>query len=286
MGELQEINLTGDDFRLDDILTENENDISSNYNNYLRKPKQQTLNSEAKQLIKTTHNRLSDEEIEKKQKLIITISRYRESPRFKSYLDGLGFSLSASTLKQKDIVELEDLLKELQVAVMNKNSSQLLNEVYYLGTGIAEGITQNPKIKPKCDLTGFSKIVKEDEQIQDTLEVLNLSYGDIASLSPEKKIILLTFSSALKCASVNKMLNDMKSKQLERTASVMPSNNNDTEKSLPVVPSNDTTGIALANNSISIGENEKLSFDLSSCPKPTKKTDLNFLDFDKPITQN
>jgi hypothetical protein len=79
-----------------------------------------------------------------------------------------------------------------------------------MATGVMEGVSQHPNIKPKFDLTGFNKLIREDENLQDVLECLNLNYGDIMSLSAEKKVILLTFSSAIKCASVNKMLNSLK----------------------------------------------------------------------------
>ena len=207
--EIEEFKLNDDNFDFGDIMNSNE-DTGNDYSNIIKKQTKQSLNSEAKKLIKTTENRLSDEEIERKGKLIINISRYRESTRFKSYLEGLGFNLSSSSLKQKSISELEDLLKELQVAVMNKNSSSIVSEVYYMATGVMEGVSQHPNIKPKFDLTGFNKLIREDENLQDVLECLNLNYGDIMSLSAEKKVILLTFSSAIKCASVNKMLNSLK----------------------------------------------------------------------------
>jgi hypothetical protein len=83
-----------------------------------------------------------------------------------------------------------------------------------------EGVSQHPNIKPKFDLTGFNKMIREDENLQDVLEVLNLNYGDITQLSPEKKIVLLTFSSAIKCASVNKMLNALKAQSASTETTV------------------------------------------------------------------
>jgi hypothetical protein len=224
--EIEEFKLTDDNFDFGDIINSNEDTTGNDYSNIIKQKTKQSLNSEAKKLIRTTENRLSDEDIERKGKLIINISRYRESTRFKSYLDGLGFNLSSSSLKQKSISELEDLQKELQVAVMNKNSSSIISEVYYMGAGVMEGVSQHKNIKPKFDLTGFNKMIREDENLQDVLEVLNLNYGDITSLSPEKKVVLLTFSSAIKCASVNKMLNALK------TQSQSPSTTSPTEKNI------------------------------------------------------
>ena len=220
--EIEEFKLTDDNFDFGDIINSNEDKSGNDYSNIIKKQTKQSLNSEAKKLIRTTENRLTDEEIERKGKLIINISRYRESTRFKSYLDGLGFNLSSSSLKQKSIIELEDLQKELQVAVMNKNSSSIISEVYYMGAGVMEGVSQHPNIKPRFDLTGFNKMIKEDENLQDCLEVLNLNYGDITSLSPEKKVVLLTFSSAIKCASVNKMLNALKTQSQLTTSPTEP----------------------------------------------------------------
>jgi hypothetical protein len=221
----EEFKLNDDNFDFGDIMNSND-DNGNDFSNVMKKQTKQSLNSEAKKLIKTTENRLSDEDIERKQKLIINISRYRESTRFKSYLEGLGFNLSSSSLKQKSISELEDTLKELQVAVMNKNSSSIVSEVYYMSTGVIEGVSQHPNIKPKFDLTGFNKMVREDENLQDVLECLNLNYGDVMSLTPEKKILMLTFSSAIKCASVNKMLNSLKNQNEPSASNVQKLNEN------------------------------------------------------------
>ena len=202
------------DFNIDDIMLNESDEVKSNsYLNNLKKPQtMRSINSDGKRLIKASENRLTDEEVEKKQKLIIMISRYKESPRFKSYLESLGFNLSPCSLKSKSIEDLEQLLQELKVSVSNKNSSSIVNEIYYLGTGIAEGVSQHPKIKDKCDLLGLTKNIKENEEIQDCIECLSLSYGDICSISPEKKIVMLTLSSALKTASINRMLKTLKDK--------------------------------------------------------------------------
>jgi hypothetical protein len=259
----EEFKLNDDNFDFGDIMNSND-DNGNDFSNVMKKQTKQSLNSEAKKLIKTTENRLSDEDIERKQKLIINISRYRESTRFKSYLEGLGFNLSSSSLKQKSISELEDTLKELQVAVMNKNSSSIVSEVYYMGTGVMEGVSQHPNIKPKFDLTGFNKMVREDENLQDVLECLNLNYGDVMSLTPEKKILMLTFSSAIKCASVNKMLNSLKNQTEGSPTREEKLNDN-----------------KIKNNEIKIKNNEIKNNEIKN-----KKEKNDILSFDEPEKQN
>lgn len=143
-------------------------------------------------------NRLSNEEIELKQKLILKITRYLESSRFKSYLSSLGLHHSSKTLQSLSINDLEERLEEIKVAVSNKNMTNLISELTFTITSVGETLTQTPKIRDTINLNGLTKSLKEDDGFLDTLEQLHLEYSDISYLSAEKKMVYLLMSHSFK----------------------------------------------------------------------------------------
>lgn len=206
-------------FKLDDILEEKEPNETNNNNykgDYSQNPlgvqkntSSRTNDFQARKLIKKIGERLSTEELQQKQQLIIQISRFRDSSRFANFLSSLGFNLSPTHLKTMDISQLEDLLIELKSSIQNKNGSKFIDESYFMVMNMLENISKHPKFNKYADLAGLSKSARENDELLDTLECLNLMYSDLGQLSPEKKLVFLTGSCILQTASLNKMLKNI-----------------------------------------------------------------------------
>ena len=204
----EQLNIGGN-FSLDEILEEKQEE--SQGNNY-RPPMKKASGYEVGQsnkILKKIGNRLSPEEIKRKSELIIQISRFRDSSRFSNFLNGLGFNLSPTHLKTMEISELEDLITELKSSIQNKNGSKVLDEAYFMVLGMAENISKHPKFKNYLDLNGLSQNARQSDELLDTLECLSLMYGDLGSLSPEKKLLFLTGGLILRTSSVNKMISNI-----------------------------------------------------------------------------
>ena len=202
------------DFKLDDIMEEkqqenNVNDFGNKGDFQQQRPSNRYSNFEAKKIIRKIGEKLSPEEIETKQKLIIQISRFRDSSRFANFLNSLGFNLSATHLKSMDIGQLEDLLLELKSAIQNKNGSKFIDESYFMILNMVENISKHPKFNKYADLSGLSKSAHENDEILDVIECLSLMYSDMGQLSPEKKLVFLTGSCILQTASLNRMLKNI-----------------------------------------------------------------------------
>jgi hypothetical protein len=214
---MEEIDIAGD-FKLDDILADkqdendsnNSNNSNKNNNNDSKKMYNSINNYEAKKIMKKIGTRLSSEELEKKQHLIIQITRFRDSSRFSNFLNSLGFQLSPSHLKTLDIGELQDILIELKSAIQNKNGSKIAEEGYFMTIGMLENITKHPKFNKYLDLEGLSKASRENDELLDTLECISLLYADFGNLSPEKKLVFLTMSNIMRVSALNKMLKNIK----------------------------------------------------------------------------
>ena len=77
---IETLDLGGDNFSLDKLLEEKQNESEQMGNNNFNKAK---INYEAKSLIKKMQQRLSDEELKRKTELCIQLNRYSNSSRFK-----------------------------------------------------------------------------------------------------------------------------------------------------------------------------------------------------------
>lgn len=219
--KIETLDLGGDNFSLDKLLEEKQNEYNENTPQIKQK-----INYEAKSLIKKMPQRLSDEELKRKTELCIQLNRYANSSRFKDFLQSMSFNLSPSHLKTLSIPELEELLKQVQLVVSNKNSSKVVDEAYFMIIGLCENVSQTPKFKTHCDLQGLSQSLRNDPEIADLLECISLSYGSIVDIPPEKKLILSTLGCIIKTASVNKMLTKIKNyeQQLEKQVQTLDKN--------------------------------------------------------------
>lgn len=144
-------------------------------------------------MIKKTINSKSKEEVEKEEELIAKLGRMLNGDRSKAYLSAHGFDTDAKKLRGKSIAELEELEIRIKTCWNAKSGSTWLTKMYAFGLGSIEQITQaSPVLKERCDLMGLTAEVLRNEEILDCLEELSWSFGSFGSLSPEKRIILLT----------------------------------------------------------------------------------------------
>ncbi len=266
---MEELNIGGD-FNLDDVLNENqdENEVKTSFNgNDTKKMYKSVNNYEAKKILKKMGTRLTTEELEQKQNLIIQISRFRDSSRFSNFLNSLGFQLSPSHLKSLDISDLEDLLIELKSAIQNKNGSKIIDESYFMAIGMLENITKHPKFNKYLDLEGLSKSSRENDELLDCLECISLLYADFGNLSPEKKIVFLTMSNIMRVSALNKMLKNIKNYE-EKLKSVS-SETNDSEQT----PHVKETSVSQKTEPL---QNDKVTFNINS----SNKNMDNVLNFD------
>ena len=97
-----------EEFKLDEILEEKQNENDNNFRPPLKKASASEI-GESRKILKKIGHRKTEEEIKRTSELIIQISRFRDSSRFASFLTSLGFNLNPSHLKAMDIDELEDL---------------------------------------------------------------------------------------------------------------------------------------------------------------------------------
>lgn len=160
---------------------------------------------------KKSANYKNQDDIKEHQTLVLKLSRYCESHRFKDYLSSHGFDLKPAGLKKKTIEELNELLQRVQVTISSKNNNTYLEQMILSSTQVAESVSSNiPKIKEKFDLTGLTAGLRGNEEFLDTIEQLSLENQDYTSLSAGQRLALIMTSTCLQVAAVNKKLAVMK----------------------------------------------------------------------------
>lgn len=170
-----------------------------------------------KQVLKEMHQtakRLSPEEIAEKQKLILKIGRYEKSKHYGEQLKSLGFSFGKS-LQSKSIDELKDQLVEMKVSLSSDPNSNMIYTGLTLATGFAEQLTQNPKIKEKVDLMGWTQNLKSNPEFEKVVELLSLEYESLSSLSPEARLMLIMCTSGITVAATNSHISQIRKMQQE-----------------------------------------------------------------------
>lgn len=142
------------------------------------------------------------EEVAENQKLIIQLVRYGNHDRFKAYLQSLNFNLNASALKKLSNAELEETQTRVKLALQNKTQSSLMTGGVLLGTRATEAIV-TAKSGGRIDLTGWSQSLRTNEEFLDVIAELELSYGSITSMTPEKRLIFILGTSAMQVSQTN-----------------------------------------------------------------------------------
>lgn len=267
-----------EEFKLDEILEEKQNENDNNFRPPLKKATGSEI-AESRKILKKIGHRKTEEEIKRTSELIIQISRFRDSSRFAAFLTSLGFNLNPSHLKTMEIGELEDLLTELKCAIQNKNGSKIIDEGYFMALSMVENISKHPKFQAYMDLQGLSANARQNDELLDTLETLNLMYSNFGSMQPEQKLLFLTGGLILRTSSVNKMLHNIKKyeESLKNQVDTNPVIKNDVNQS-PLI-----TSVLQTKQSDEKEGQDQMAINFNIMPNQTKNIKLqeNIISFDE-----
>ncbi len=147
--------------------------------------------------------RKSAEEIARSQELILKISRYGGSERFKQYLQDNGFKTTPSHLKNLGVPELQELYERIKICVQNKSESNLVTAGVLFAVNIAENVTQKPQMKDKFDLKGWGSYLQNDETFLDSLEQIRLETSIGTALNPYQRLLFSLTTSAVVVSKAN-----------------------------------------------------------------------------------
>jgi hypothetical protein len=153
----------------------------------------------------TSNKPLSDADIQRHTELTISISRWLTHPSFEEYLKKLGFLINQNQLHQMSIDELDEHLKRIKTAVNNKSTISIVKGGAHLCIKTMEGLSQLPRVKPHFDLNGWYESLQHNEEFDDILSQLELEYGMVTMLSPEKRLALLLLKTSVTVAGTNKV---------------------------------------------------------------------------------
>jgi hypothetical protein len=163
----------------------------------------------------STTKRQSAEEIAQKQKLILKIGRYEKSKHYGEQLKSLGFCFGKS-LQSKSMEELEEQLVQMKVSLNNDPNSNMIATGLFLATGFAEQVTQNPKIKDKCDLQGWTANLRSNPEFEKIVDLLSLEYESLSTLSPETRLLLILATSGISVCATNVHISQIRKAQAEQ----------------------------------------------------------------------
>jgi hypothetical protein len=163
--------------------------------------------------------RMSEDEIRRHTECTVTLSRYFASPAYEAYLKKAGFHVTQKQMMAMGVDEIEDMVKRVRHAASNKTTSgSMLKAVVHIGVAKIEGYTQtNERVNKHIDLTGWYESLRADSSFDDCLAQLEIEYGMVTMMSPERRLLWILVSSAGHVATMNKMT---KVKQPQRPADV------------------------------------------------------------------
>jgi hypothetical protein len=176
----------------------------------------------------TSSQRLTAEEIAVKQKLILKIGRYEKSKHYGEQLRSLGFTFGKA-LQSRSQEELEDQLVQMKASLNSDPNSNLIGTGIFMVTGFAEQMSQNPKIKEKCDLQGWSSNLKANVEFEKIVDLLSLEYESLSSLSPEVRLLLILATSGITVAATNAHISTIRKLQAERAQVELENTNQQSE---------------------------------------------------------
>lgn len=157
--------------------------------------------------MKTEKVERTPEEEKKRRDKLQKIYAYMNHPQFKQYLIDMGFQVTAKGISKKSDQHIEEFLNDIKAAINAKNTSGVLSGTVFTVTGIVEGITQKPTIKPRIDLLGWTDGMRSNQAILDTMAEIELEYSLSGVISPEKRLAMMMFKSAGLTATLNAQKN-------------------------------------------------------------------------------
>jgi hypothetical protein len=137
---------------------------------------------------------ITPEEAKNKRKKIIMIQRYIQN--FELDL----FEFKSIDFSQKNNIELDSYLEEIQLIIGNKNANNMLGIVYTHGLSMIESYGSYLNM----DLQGLSMICIKDQAIRDCLKELSIEYMSLNYVKPQYRIAMLTLGIAMSIDGQNK----------------------------------------------------------------------------------
>lgn len=142
------------------------------------------------------------DQADKKQSLLMTCYRYRDSKIFGEYLKKeMGFKFD--TLNRKTIPQLEETLAKIRFAVNNKSTDQDINNlVWYICAFCESFVTKHSK--HRILLIGMTDILKADETFCEDLERFKLEYMGFANIDYRTRMLWTIVSAGMRAHAINK----------------------------------------------------------------------------------
>jgi len=150
---------------------------------------------------------MTTEERGKWQSLVLTLTRYGASRRFGDQLRSFGFNLTAASLRNHTVVELEDLLDRARICCQQATVEGMFSSAALSAVGLAEGVVcSTPGLRDKVLLKGLTESLKQDEGFMAALEQLSIDYGSFVSCPPEYRLMLAFTAAAGRTHAMNLFL--------------------------------------------------------------------------------
>jgi hypothetical protein len=110
------------------------------------------------------------------------------------------FEFKSIDFSQKNNIELDSYLEEIQLIIGNKNANNMLGIVYTHGLSMIESYGSYLNM----DLQGLSMICIKDQAIRDCLKELSIEYMSLNYVKPQYRIAMLTLGIAMSIDGQNK----------------------------------------------------------------------------------
>lgn len=130
------------------------------------------------------HDPSDDEEEHSKRCLII--QRYQINPVFGTYLKQLGINYKLEQLTKKSNDELDKIINNIRVMCRCKSSTIDVKSIVYYGTEVTEGLVSS---KTRFNISGWTGLLKADEDFNEALELYQLEKMSFINMSPEVRIM-------------------------------------------------------------------------------------------------
>lgn len=150
----------------------------------------------------TISTKLTPEEAEKHQNLLMILSGYYGSTRFSQLLKDNGLIVPVATLKKKSIEQLEGELSRVRLLVSNKTSSSFINDQMKNISYVAEKSVD--MMGYKC--RGFTDTLFSNNNFLDTLEEYRLESLNFAYVKPKYRMLMLGGQTLLAVNAAHKMM--------------------------------------------------------------------------------
>jgi hypothetical protein len=99
-------------------------------------------------------------------------------------------------MQQLDSLTNEDLemfLDEIQIAVRQRNSTQMISNFYFGACTLVEAVS----LRMGCDVTGFASVLKQQEEVQKCLDEISLQYEEECFLPATVRLPVLTLQTLM-----------------------------------------------------------------------------------------